>query len=166
MEWNVCDSTAIVLTIVDFMERRVCSSRRHQCVLDLKNDVLRIGHESLPFLSEKETKGDIFNFGSGELSEGVSTQSLTLQPGLGSQLSHNVRPIGDGQAAEDKVKRQVMIELSYAFDILHVIIVFLFMTRLLDLGFSRDASIQALEATEGNVDVAASLLFQQNDSVN
>lgn len=41
---------------------------------------MRIGNETIPFLSEKETRGDIFNFGSSELPESTSGPLPSICP--------------------------------------------------------------------------------------
>lgn len=53
--------------------------RRYQCVIDLKANVLRIGSESLSFLSEKDSESDIFFSSATEdtLSRSLSSPSTT-----------------------------------------------------------------------------------------
>ncbi|XP_055389022.1 uncharacterized protein LOC129618243 [Condylostylus longicornis] len=68
--------------------------RRHQCLVDLRENVLRIGHEALPFLSEKDINAP------------DSNQPVAPQPS--SESAPQIRrQDGRQQISEEKVKRLV-----------------------------------------------------------
>jgi DNA damage-inducible protein 1 len=112
--------------------------KRHQCCIDLKENVLRLGsiEKSVPFLGEhelpsfakahgeEETAGGEANAGGGDAGAGTSG-------GAGGG--------GEGAGAGDADEAKV--------------------AKLVELGFDRDKCAEALRASGGNEEYAASLLF-------
>ncbi|KAF7140442.1 hypothetical protein RHSIM_Rhsim06G0233900 [Rhododendron simsii] len=113
--------------------------RKHQCIIDLKDNVLRLGggEVSVPFLQEKDIPSQYLDeerklkqaSSSGAQAASGSRENSSAQTGGGA------RNLSQGPEFEAKV------------------------TRLVELGFGREAVIQALNFCNGNEDQAAGYLF-------
>ncbi|CAM6122989.1 unnamed protein product [Calypogeia fissa] len=129
--------------------------RKHQCSIDLKDNVLRVGggEISVPFLQEKDLP-------SHHLGGDHAEQAPTSQSGgsVREVSMHPPAPVhtpglvgGSSQSAQDAKKRsrspQVTPELESK------------VLRLMELGFDRETVIQALSLFGGNEEQAASYLF-------
>lgn len=105
--------------------------RRHQAIIDLSNNILRIGEDMVQFLPEHEIPSselfqDSLSKGNMPVSSSPSVPATIELP----QPSHN---------------RDAYSEKS--------------IQSLMGFGISRQEAIQALDACNGNVDMAASMLF-------
>lgn len=139
----VIDTSVDLLFGLDMM-------RRHKCVIDLQRDVLTVGggHIETKFLLEAEIKKPF----------GEELQPGRAPTGLGGNIFSDAtiptrQSSAPGTAAhEAALKRQKKTEPSpfKPEDI----------ERLVSLGFSKQQAINALELCNGNVEMAASLLFQ------
>ncbi|XP_024160330.1 protein DNA-DAMAGE INDUCIBLE 1 isoform X2 [Rosa chinensis] len=119
--------------------------RKHQCSIDLKDNVLRVGggEVSVPFLQEKDLpsrfldEGKLFQEASSSGAPVIAgTTDKTKSVSTGGQSSGSARPdTSQGPDFEAKV------------------------AKLVELGFGRDAVIQALKFFDGNEEQAAGFLF-------
>ncbi|KAK9269183.1 hypothetical protein L1049_000952 [Liquidambar formosana] len=119
--------------------------RKHQCIIDLKENVLRVGggEVSVPFLQEKDIPSHFLDderFSKQASSSGPpdtsGTKEMTNNPRTGGQSSGSARgDLSQGLDFEAKV------------------------AKLVELGFGRDAVIQALKFFGGNEEQAAGYLF-------
>ncbi|KAK9355566.1 aspartyl protease-domain-containing protein [Lipomyces doorenjongii] len=141
--------------------------KRHQATIDLKRGVLVMGDEEVPFLGEAElpSQAQQIDLSPEEMAELARQNQETRASGgaqappPGQTTSPQTQPLvqepmqtGDQARPANRVPRrpvQQRIEFSDA-DI----------SKLESLGVSREEAISALTTAEGNVEVAASLLFQ------
>ncbi|XP_057983331.1 protein DNA-DAMAGE INDUCIBLE 1 isoform X2 [Malania oleifera] len=117
--------------------------RKHQCIIDLKENVLRVGggEVSVPFLQEKDIPSNFLN--EERLSKQASSSGVAVTSGAnernnvptGGQSSGHFKLLLQGPGFEAKV------------------------ANLVELGFGRDAVIQALRLFDGNEEQAAGFLF-------
>lgn len=107
--------------------------RRHKCNIDLGQDALLIGDHKINFLSESETATSIKHLDTTTTNDIKKQTEATL--GASSSPSHEGLSAPGNFADAD-------------------------LTQLISLGFTRQEAIAALKATSGNVELAASLLFQ------
>ncbi|KAK7289664.1 hypothetical protein RIF29_03480 [Crotalaria pallida] len=115
--------------------------RKHQCIIDLKENVLRVGggEVSVPFLQEKDIPSrflDEEKYSKEASSSGGPVTSGANNPSQGGQASGGVS--GDRSKDSD-------FEAKVA--------------KLVELGFGRDAVVQALQLFNGNEEQAAGFLF-------
>ncbi|KAF5461244.1 hypothetical protein F2P56_021057 [Juglans regia] len=121
--------------------------RKHQCIIDLKENLLRVGggEVSVPFLQEKDIPSRFLD------EERYSKQaSSSVAPGTSGTTvrSNNVVPVGgqsSGGSGGDVAQQGTVFEDKVA--------------KLVELGFGRDAVIQALKLFDGNEEQAAGFLF-------
>lgn len=133
--------------------------RRHQACIDLKNNVLKISDVETPFLPESEIPKDSpLQAMTTPAADEVRNAALKRQAQNSASKTFNAE--GDQSTSKlPKVSPTVTnasgtpINPSKEFPEEHI-------KQLVDLGFSRKEAIDALEKTGGNVDYAASLLFQ------
>lgn len=115
--------------------------RRHKCSIDLSQDALLIGDRRVSFLNEAEISNDVKRF-LGDIDDSVKEDH--------SATSQSIRPQAAGapdfHRAESEMERDVFPESD--------------LSQLMSLGFTRPEAIAALKATQGNMELAASLLFQ------
>lgn len=129
--------------------------KAHQACIDLEKNVLRIQGREVEFLSEHELPSKardgivLEDNGSQITGAGPSRPPASSFPGAGSTLSSP--PRGNIPAANSTLPPPELTRQSRwpEKDI----------KALIDLGVTRDVAIQTLNAANGNVDVAASLLF-------
>ncbi|XP_019447031.1 PREDICTED: DNA damage-inducible protein 1 isoform X2 [Lupinus angustifolius] len=110
--------------------------RKHQCIIDLKENVLRVGggEVSVPFLQEKDIPSrflDEEKYAKEASSSGGPVTSGTANPSQGGASGDRSKDAG----FEAKV------------------------AKLVELGFGRDAVVQALQLFNGNEEQAAGFLF-------
>ncbi|PRP75539.1 DNA damage-inducible protein 1-like [Planoprotostelium fungivorum] len=126
--------------------------RRHQCSIDLASNVLRIGDESSPFLSEKDLP-DRYKDGAPEESSGPQlvqeTPKASEPPRSTAPSTTQQVPIQIPTAVPtpEEMNRQVDGFPRESVE------------QLMGLGFSREQVVRALRSAGGNVDLAAGLLF-------
>lgn len=110
--------------------------RRHQAMIDLKQNCLRIGDEEVHFLAEKDLP---------KYAKDVSTpEEKKEQPPLPSISQPAAPPAQPRETTMKNAAEEANIKI------------------LTDLGFSRADSIEALKMFNGNSDLAASFLFQRS----
>lgn len=118
--------------------------RRHKCCIDLGYDALLVGDRRIKFLNESEIVKNIKSL------DTFATDSLKLANDGAHQASqesllHPVKRSTQSQNTSTEVTGEyTQKDLS----------------QLESLGFTRQEAIAALKATSGNVELAASLLFQ------
>ena len=150
--------------------------KAHQACIDLEKGVLRIQGREVAFLPEHELPPNARNSGaavdgaegaaaaaagpSGSSSSsgastgaGSSAQGVAHFPGAGHTLGAAPAPVGAGRGAPAGQPNQPTQSAASRFPQDHI-------DMLMGLGATREAAINALEAAGGNLDIAASLLFQ------
>ncbi len=125
--------------------------KRHQGIIDLKNNILVLGESQTSFLPESELPKDAFE-------EQGSTASTSDEPAKAEkpkeEKSKEEKPKED-KKKEEKPKEEKAKTAPQMPDFPEDKI-----KMLTNLGFSRDQALVALQLTDGNADLAASLLFQ------
>ncbi|KAG5546764.1 hypothetical protein RHGRI_018817 [Rhododendron griersonianum] len=118
--------------------------RKHQCIIDLKDNVLRLGggEVSVPFLQEKDIPSQYLD----EERKLKQASSSGAQASSGSRENSNAQTGGGARNLSQAVHLQ-----GPEFEAK--------VTRLVELGFGREAVIQALNFFDGNEDQAAGYLF-------
>ncbi|GMN59907.1 hypothetical protein TIFTF001_028992 [Ficus carica] len=120
--------------------------RKHQCIIDLKENVLRVGggEVSVPFLQEKDIPPHYLDeqryskqATSSENPVTSGTASDSKKVSTGGQSSGSAAHGGSTQGSDFEAK----------------------VSKLVELGFGREAVIQALKLFNGNEEQAASFLF-------
>ncbi|XP_074571582.1 protein DNA-DAMAGE INDUCIBLE 1 [Curcuma longa] len=121
--------------------------RKHQCIIDLKENVLRVGggEVSVPFLQEKDIPAHIRDeerlskqASTGQGSAPESSGARVQTPNISTQTQPSGTPsIGQTQDADFEAK----------------------IGKLVELGFDRASASQALRLFNGNEDKAAAFLF-------
>uniref|UniRef100_A0A0D9VDE1 DNA damage-inducible protein 1 n=1 Tax=Leersia perrieri TaxID=77586 RepID=A0A0D9VDE1_9ORYZ len=121
--------------------------RKHQCIIDLKDNVLRVGggEVSVPFLQEKDIPSHIRDEEKlsklASLSQGAAGESSTARektPDVPARAPATGAPaVNPPQGGDFEVK----------------------VTKLVELGFDRASVIQALKLFNGNEEQAAAFLF-------
>ncbi|XP_038691414.1 protein DNA-DAMAGE INDUCIBLE 1-like [Tripterygium wilfordii] len=118
--------------------------RKHQCIIDLKENVLRVGggEVSVPFLHEKDIPSRFLDedrhkqaSSSGAVATSGATDKNSNMPTSGQGSGGTRGNATQGPAFEAKV------------------------AKLVELGFGREAVIQALKLFDGNEEQAAGFLF-------
>ena len=149
--------------------------KRHQCVIDLKKNVLKIGTtgEEIPFLGEGDIPKQQEDLA---IPEDATINTNTEDKNKNNTTKGTAQPPGDDVAAEvsgvhERPARPATTEISGVVSppiagglgggggggrgtFPEAVVV-----NLMQLGFSRERVLQALEATGGNAETAASLLF-------
>lgn len=132
--------------------------KRHQACIDLASNTLRIGEHAVPFLEEHALPLSARQ----EATVGPSSDSQTVSGPAGAQLNES-GAIVQSPSSKFTGRGQTLGSVaastggsantsSGTFDETKV-------QQLLDMGFERAECIQALEATKGNVEMAAGLLL-------
>ncbi|KAL6999062.1 DNA damage-inducible protein 1 [Sarracenia purpurea var. burkii] len=113
--------------------------RKHQCIIDLKENVLRVGggEVSVPFLQEKDIPSQYLDE-DGNLKQASSS---------GAQAASGTRENSSMQTAGSTPNLSQGPEFEAK------------VAKLVELGFGREAVIQALKFCDGNEDQAAGYLF-------
>lgn len=134
--------------------------KRHQCQIDLKDNVLRIGPEAAPFLQEKDLK-DVLKKEQLEPQSPLSPKfsSPSSSSSRGTTASATAASSSSG-AATSTAAATAPSQQQSASGGLPAFVTEEKIKSITDLGFTRQQAIDALTATGGNADAAASLLFQ------
>ncbi len=126
---------------VTSMRKKRFHSHAIKCCLDLKENILKIGSESVPFLAEKDIpRNDIFDHHSKEPAPSSTPQTTNQRTPSTNPSSINPKPSSSSVAP-------VQQEPSPA------------VKQLMDLGFPKEAAVNALRMFHGDVESAASYLF-------
>ncbi|KAH7674293.1 DNA damage-inducible protein 1 [Dioscorea alata] len=120
--------------------------RKHQCIIDLKENVLRVGggEVSVPFLQEKDIPSQI------HLEESVKQHALGQGPPAESSGAQSKNA---GSASRSQNSGTPQRDQSQGPDFEAKVM------KLVELGFDRNAVIQALKLFNGNEEQAAGFLF-------
>ncbi|TYK23217.1 DNA damage-inducible protein 1 isoform X2 [Cucumis melo var. makuwa] len=117
--------------------------RKHQCIIDLKENVLRVGggEVSVPFLQEKDIPPSLFD--EERLSKEASSSGAPVasSPTENSRNATAARATGNVGGAAQGPEFEAKV------------------AKLVELGFQREAVIQALKLFDGNEEQAAGFLF-------
>lgn len=116
--------------------------KRHKCSINLAKDALEIGGMEIRFLNEAEIEKNVKSYRPNDISDSITSESgkdegiSTAQTIPSNPLLSSTRPSTTADNfPEDNIN------------------------QLMSLGFTRDEAIAALRGTNGNVELAASLLF-------
>lgn len=120
--------------------------RKHQCIIDLKENVLRVGggEVSVPFLQEKDIPSQI------HLEESVKQEALGQGPPAESSGAPSKNA---GSASRSQNSGNPQRDQSQGSDFEAKVM------KLVELGFDRNAATQALKLFNGNEEQAAGFLF-------
>lgn len=138
--------------------------KRHQASIDLAKDKLVIQGVEVPFLGEADIPKDVEEAleeepkvagpGGTEIGGRSGAISQPAAPGASSTPQPSTAPAQALSAAAAPPAAQT--QLSFPTEAVE---------QLVQLGFPRQAAISALQATGGNVELAAGLLFQSGDDM-
>jgi DNA damage-inducible protein 1 len=109
--------------------------KRHQACIDLKDNVLRIAGQNVPFLSEHELTLKARGEGQSPETSKPTTDSSSKPTGSTTPTIANSSSSSSSKYPNEKIK------------------------TLTDLGFSREEAIGALDACNGDAEAAANMLF-------
>jgi len=135
--------------------------RRHQCCIDLKDNVLRLGTEAIPFLAERDIpQSELFSEipNSPRSSQPISllTPPSSPHPTASTSSSHAQSQPPPSMSIPNLIPNlstpQIQPSARSSFPDSSI-------KQLMELGFTREEVIQALTVCKGNVDAAASFLF-------
>ncbi|CAN6696472.1 unnamed protein product [Malus baccata var. baccata] len=123
--------------------------RKHQCIIDLNENVLRVGggEVSVPFLQEKDIPSRFLD--EERFSKEASSSGAPVTEGT-ADTSKTVPSGGQSSASARSNQTQLWLQGS-EFEAK--------VAKLVELGFGRDAVIQALKFFDGNEEQAAGYLF-------
>ncbi|CCE86523.1 Piso0_005018 [Millerozyma farinosa CBS 7064] len=140
--------------------------RRHRCVIDLQRDKLVVGGNiETSFLHESEIESNVFGSAMGPNAPGSSGTRLgsTSNAAQNNNVTSSLVPANSTPGPDKKPPNRAAAEAAsrrhgapstenkFKEDDIK---------QLISLGFSRQEAIFALEQCQGNVEMAASLLFQ------
>ncbi|CAL9220645.1 unnamed protein product [Arabidopsis halleri] len=119
--------------------------RKHQCTIDLKENVMTVGggEVSVPFLQEKDIPSRFLD--EERVPNDASSSGATVPSGFTEKKNNTVANPTSQQPKRQNTSEGPEFEAKIA--------------KLVELGFSRDAVIQALRLFEGNEEQAAGFLF-------
>lgn len=117
--------------------------RKHQCIIDLKENVLRVGggEVAAPFLHEKDIPSQLMD----EDRHANEPSASSAQELLGPKEKSNIQVGGPSGSSVQGASKELDFEAK--------------VSKLVELGFGRDAIIQALKFFDGNEEAAAAYLF-------
>ncbi|CCF56528.1 hypothetical protein KAFR_0B02300 [Kazachstania africana CBS 2517] len=121
--------------------------KRHQACIDLEKNVLRIAGVETKFLGEADIPKD---FESATTNTLKSTESASETSGTSATKTRQINAPQPGAVATPSTVPTSSHANTYPENTIK---------QLMDLGFSRNEVIKALDATGGNADFAASFLF-------
>ncbi|XP_073247415.1 protein DDI1 homolog 2-like [Porites lutea] len=136
--------------------------KRHQCCIDLKNNVLRIGTTGTetPFLAESELPvTDRLAFSDGEGEQMIQDKQLAemedreLAEAMAQSSKDTSQPPATSGPRTDSSSSSASVTSSIPEASIQ---------RIVDLGFSRDQAVSELQRTNGNVDAAATALVARS----
>ncbi|XP_018441337.1 protein DNA-DAMAGE INDUCIBLE 1 [Raphanus sativus] len=115
--------------------------RKHQCTIDLKDNVLTVGggEVSVPFLQEKDLPSRFLD--EGGVPNQASSSGAAVPSGFTEKSSNTVASPANQPSRSEGPEFEAKI------------------AKLVELGFSREAVVQALRLFEGNEEQAAGFLF-------
>lgn len=161
-----CSMTVIEGTNMEFL-LGLDMLKHHQATLDLKNNMLRLGDEELPFLGESEIPKNLLG------SSGPAGTAIVAKSGTGlprSALNNVGDVVGQSESASNASAhgRAPMVQqqtgksprspnpdsIPNAQEADSAVV-----TNLVNLGFTRLEVIKALSQAGGNADIAAAILF-------
>ncbi|KAF3783839.1 DNA damage-inducible protein 1 [Nymphaea thermarum] len=124
--------------------------RKHQCTIDLKENVLRVGggEVSVPFLQEKDIPSHFLDEERYSKQQSLSTPSAPGTSG-GTPKNDRYSTAPSGSNASGTPRNVSTQAAEYEAKV----------TQLMDLGFSRETVTRALTLANGNVEQAAGFLF-------
>lgn len=136
--------------------------KRHQCCIDLKNNVLRIGTTGTetPFLAESELPvTDRLAFSDGEGEQMIQDKQLAEMEDreLAEAMAQSSKDTSQPPATSGPRTGSSSSSTSVTSSIPEASI-----QRIVDLGFSRDQAVLELQRTNGNVDAAATALVARS----
>ncbi|KAK1316495.1 hypothetical protein QJS10_CPA05g02105 [Acorus calamus] len=141
-----CSFTVLDATNMEFLFG-LDMLRKHQCTIDLKDNVLRVGggEVSVPFLQEKDIPSHIRD-------QETDTRQSSLGQGSstgpsGAQEKKVSLPTGSRDSGTTGADHTQGVDFEAKI------------TKLVELGFDRAAAIQALKLFNGNEEQAAGFLF-------
>ncbi|KAL6195219.1 hypothetical protein ACLB2K_030839 [Fragaria x ananassa] len=119
--------------------------RKHQCSIDLKDNVLRVGggEVSVPFLQEKDLPSRFLD------EERMSKEASSSGAPVISGTTDKSKDVSTGGQSSGSARPNTSQRPDFEAKI----------AKLVELGFGRDAVIQALQLFNGNEEQAASFLF-------
>ncbi|PON47238.1 Ubiquitin [Parasponia andersonii] len=119
--------------------------RKHQCIIDLKDNVLRVGggEVSVPFLQEKDIPSHFLD--EQRYAKEASSSGAPVSSGTAIDSKNASRGGQSSESAHGNKTQGPDFEAK--------------ISRLVELGFGREAVIQALQLFNGNEDQAAGFLF-------
>ncbi|XP_030552110.1 protein DNA-DAMAGE INDUCIBLE 1 [Rhodamnia argentea] len=122
--------------------------RKHQCIIDLKENVLRVGggEVSVPFLQEKDLPSRFLD--EERLAKQASSSGAPATTGT-TDKSKTTVPSGSHSSGAANTLNNASKEADFEAKV----------SKLVELGFGRDAVIQALKFFDGNEEQAAAYLF-------
>ncbi|XP_078438033.1 ubiquitin family protein [Wolffia australiana] len=138
-----CSFTVLDASSVDFLFG-LDMLRKHQCIIDLKENVLRVGggEVAVPFLQEKDLPSEIRDKES--FAKQASTGQGSLAGPSGQQMATS--PLQRGSQSSGKSSNPQQLDEAK-------------ISKLVELGFEREGVIQALKIFNGNEEQAAEFLF-------
>lgn len=136
--------------------------KRHQCCIDLKNNVLHIGTTGTetPFLAESELPvTDRLAFSDGEGEQMIQDKQLAEMEDreLAEAMAQSSKDTSQPPATSGPRTGSSSSSTSVTSSIPEASI-----QRIVDLGFSRDQAVLELQRTNGNVDAAATALVARS----
>lgn len=125
--------------------------RRHLANVDLKLGKLFISDVSTPFLSERESQDSFFS----SMGPGLGNKlgSETKRPRLNNPMEAAASAAAARATPSNSALSSAPVSASASVDPAKI-------EQLCGLGFSKEQAVVALQQCEGNVELAASLLFQ------
>ncbi|XP_065861886.1 protein DNA-DAMAGE INDUCIBLE 1 isoform X2 [Euphorbia lathyris] len=120
--------------------------RKHQCIIDLKENVMRVGggEVSVPFLQEKDLPSHFLDEES--QSKEVSSSGNLVTSGT---MDNKSNVAVGGQSSSGRARGDATLGADFEAKI----------GKLVELGFDRGSVIQALKLFDGNEEQAAGFLF-------
>lgn len=112
--------------------------KRHKCCIDLAQNALVIGERRVEFLGDTAVDTDVDSF----------LKEIQDDDGGEAQVQGNKAGGISNKTLDERSETAATVDSELALD------------QLVSLGFSRDEASAALQATHGNMELAASLLFQ------
>lgn len=128
--------------------------KAHQAIIDLEKNVLRIQGREVRFLAEHELPENarlLDNARIDETAEANSSSNTMHRPSSAQRFPGSGQTLGQ-QPSQSAGSTQGSSSSSSRFPESSI-------NTLIGLGVTREEAIRALEASQGNVDVAASFLF-------
>ncbi|KAH7387031.1 hypothetical protein KP509_16G001200 [Ceratopteris richardii] len=152
-KYFMCSFTVLEQSDVEFIFG-LDMLRKHQCMIDLKDNVLRVGggEVAVPFLHEKDLPEHVKEEGHPSIPfQGPSTSAPKQTTGPSPKKSVIPPPVAQPQPSALQAPAVISIGVSTDMDSK--------IAKLMQLGFDRNASMQALQLFNGNEEQAASYLF-------